>query len=62
MGQAQSKQTEKYIRLENSSYQRIMCVVAGTWNLEQEEEKTTYFERNCIPEEITTLAFKNSFG
>ena len=43
MGQAQSKQAEKYIRFENSSYQRIVCVVAGTWNLEQEEEKTTDF-------------------
>ena len=38
-----NKQTEKYIRFENSSYQRIVCVVAGTWNLEQEEEKTTDF-------------------
>ena len=43
MGQAQSKETEKYIRFENSSHQRILCVVAGTWNLEQEEEKTADF-------------------
>ena len=38
-----SKETEKYIRFENSSHQRILCVVAVTWNLEQEEEKTADF-------------------